>query len=438
MTTIDRLERQVEGWLASTAQPRTPDYFPDLLAQTARTRQRPAWTFLERWLPVSVLTLRRWVPRPFPVRATAVLVALIAALLILIAIVAVGSHRPLPPPFGVAANGVVAFDDAGDIIASDPVSGGRRVLIGGPELDRRPMFSRDGSRLAFLRGTGTHVELVAASADGTRQVVLDAGPLRGDEVFDWSPDGRTILVSIRDPGDMPPVARDTTVRIVPTDGSRLTVVDLGIAATSAHWRPPASAELLFMGSGTDTWSHGLYLATADGRRVTPIVPRRTDVEVGYPEWDPTGQAIAFTEWDTTASVFTARQRVVDVATGTTRTLPLDDSATWGLGAWSNDGSRLVVMGLAKEGVPDAYFGAIIEVRPGGGIVALQPPAPGLTSGAALGVGAGWSPDDRSIVGTPHTASDQPQPQRLWDARTGAVRPAPWAATTSAWQRAAPD
>ena len=35
-----------------------PDYRDDIVRQTARTRQRPAWTFPERWLPVSVITSR--------------------------------------------------------------------------------------------------------------------------------------------------------------------------------------------------------------------------------------------------------------------------------------------------------------------------------------------------------------------------------------------
>ena len=58
MTPIDRFERQLPDRLAELAGARTPDYFDDLLAQTARTRQRPAWTFLERWLPMDLATPR--------------------------------------------------------------------------------------------------------------------------------------------------------------------------------------------------------------------------------------------------------------------------------------------------------------------------------------------------------------------------------------------
>ncbi len=35
-----------------------PDYRDDLFRRTARTRQRPAWTFIERWLPMTFITAR--------------------------------------------------------------------------------------------------------------------------------------------------------------------------------------------------------------------------------------------------------------------------------------------------------------------------------------------------------------------------------------------
>jgi len=427
MTSTERFEMQLERWLAETAQPRIPDDLPTLLAETARMRQRPAWTFPERILPMSSLTLRRWTARSVPIPSLTI-VALILLAIALVAITVAGRRPQLAPPFGVAANGVVALEVSGDIVTSDPVSGAMTVVIAGPDTDRRPMFSRDGSRLAFLRSSGTGVRLMTALADGTRQSVLDSGPLVGDEIFDWSPTGAEILVSALDPGDRPPVATGMKVRIVPTDGSPHRTIDLGMAATSAFWRPGSDAdEFLFLGSGADTSTHGIYLASRDGQ-VTPIVARAAGVDVGYPAWDPTGRSIAFTEWDTAPDYFTARQRIADVATRQVRTLPLDTSATWGTGSWSNDGSRLVVTGFAKEGVAQTFFAAIIEGTDV--VVTLQPPAPGLTLFAAE-----WSPNDQSIVGSPHTMTDTPQPQQLWDAHTGIARPAPWATTDSDWQRA---
>lgn len=426
MTSTERFEAQLERWLAETAQPRIPDDLPTLLADTARMRQRPAWTFPERILPMSSLTMRRWTAHSVPIGTLGVLALIL--LVIVLAAIAVGARRShVAPPFGVAANGVVALEVSGDIVISDPVSGAMTVVIGGPETDRRPMFSRDGSRMAFLRASGGDLRLMAAHPDGSHQIVLDTGPLVGDEAFDWSPTGASILVSNVDPSDRSPVSTATTVRVVPTDGSPRSTIELGMAATSASWHPPSGDGFMFLGSGADTSTHGIYLASRDGQ-VTPIVPRAAGVEVGYPAWDPTGRTIAFTEWDTAPDYLTARQRIADVATREVRTLPLDASATWGTGSWSNDGSRLVVTGFAKEGVAQTFFAAIIEGTDV--VVTLQPPAPGLTLFAAE-----WSPNDQSIVGSPHTMTDTPQPQQLWDAHTGIARPAPWATTDSDWQRA---
>ena len=52
MMPTDRFERQLPALLTELAEPRTPDYLDDLLWQTANTSQRPAWSFLERWLPM--------------------------------------------------------------------------------------------------------------------------------------------------------------------------------------------------------------------------------------------------------------------------------------------------------------------------------------------------------------------------------------------------
>ena len=56
MNADGRLERNLPDILADLAVGPSPDYLNDVLATTARRRQRPAWTFLERWLPMTALT----------------------------------------------------------------------------------------------------------------------------------------------------------------------------------------------------------------------------------------------------------------------------------------------------------------------------------------------------------------------------------------------
>ena len=54
----DRFQQELPDILTAIAAPRMPDYVDDLLAQAAATRQRPRWTFPERWLPMGAIARR--------------------------------------------------------------------------------------------------------------------------------------------------------------------------------------------------------------------------------------------------------------------------------------------------------------------------------------------------------------------------------------------
>src|SRR4029078_9915810 len=65
MTTFDRIERRLPELIEELASATVPDYFDDMLRHTSRSRQRPAWSALERWLLMGVID--RSVPlRPLP------------------------------------------------------------------------------------------------------------------------------------------------------------------------------------------------------------------------------------------------------------------------------------------------------------------------------------------------------------------------------------
>ena len=149
MTTERRLERDLPQILGDLAMGPYPDYIDDVLADTAQRRQRPAWTFPERWLPMDIVTTR--VPTTaLPLRQFGVL-ALIALLAAAALAVFVGAQARLPAPFGPAANGLIAYSDMGDIFTLDPVNGATRAVVTGPEFDHDPVWSRSGTHLVFER-----------------------------------------------------------------------------------------------------------------------------------------------------------------------------------------------------------------------------------------------------------------------------------------------
>jgi DNA-binding beta-propeller fold protein YncE len=73
---------QVTQALSDLAMTSRPDYRDDLVRRTANTRQRPVWTFLERWLPMSLVTARHSTAPPMRAAWTLLLVAAITTALV--------------------------------------------------------------------------------------------------------------------------------------------------------------------------------------------------------------------------------------------------------------------------------------------------------------------------------------------------------------------
>jgi hypothetical protein len=330
MTATDRLERDLAEWFGETAAPRTPDWTDDILRQTAPMRQRPRWTFPERWLPMSVTTLGKQALRPAPWGTIALLAALI--LLIVAAVVLyAGSQRRVPPPFGPAENGSIAFvkppdgysavneyvEPFGDIQAVDPVTGMVTTLVGGPEADGVPAYSLDGTRLSFVRQVkerasepglsgislvGGDFELFALDARGGTPVRLTRDPLPGIREQAWSPDGRSVAFTV------PAAGGRSDLWIAATDGSGARKLALGVSAIMPKWRPPDGRELLFVGSaspGLDKLGAyhgiygeegatglGLYRVRPDGSGLTAITsPIGRKYDYVQTSWTPDGERI---------------------------------------------------------------------------------------------------------------------------------------------------
>jgi len=85
MTLNDGFDRTVSEWLDEQAGRGAPGYLDEVLVRTTRIRQRPAWSSLERWLPVAITFRARLAPMPRPLWFLALLaaLALAAALLVL-------------------------------------------------------------------------------------------------------------------------------------------------------------------------------------------------------------------------------------------------------------------------------------------------------------------------------------------------------------------
>lgn len=239
MTTSRDFERQLAVWLADDAAGRVPDHLAEVLVRTTATRQRPWGSNVERWLPFGLASRTRVAAPARLVRVVAI-VAIILALVAAAVFVAGSRQRRLPPPFGPARNGAIVTGINGDLFTVDPTTGTLTALFtdSPTAFDFGPGFSRDGTRLSYLRAVpGNRLEIVVADADGRHPRVVSPA-VEGLDQADWSPDGSRIVFLSR-------VAGRGRINVVNADGTGLHTLDVPFPANLVSWLPPDGAVILF-------------------------------------------------------------------------------------------------------------------------------------------------------------------------------------------------
>jgi dipeptidyl aminopeptidase/acylaminoacyl peptidase len=383
MTTFERFEREIPELMTELAPARLPDYFDDMLGQTARMRQRPAWSSLERWLPMGVLA-RPMPVRPMPWRTIGVLLIL-AALLLGASLLYVGSRQPrVPAPFGPAANGALFFTSPdGKAFRLESIDATPQPIDTGEGFDTGVSPSRDGRRIAILRGTAGDTRIVVANQDGSEARDL-AGSYSELAEMDWSPDGRQIAV-ISTVDGLP------SISILETDGSGARALPLGLEAHDLWYRP--NGQLVFRGNSPSEVGRTFapYLVNADGKALRPIVPPTTqENDVIAMTISPDGKSIAYHVWrdpDEHGHLY-----VTDIDTGDShRVRPARDSGDqeYEGAQFSPDGSTLLFSSFSSccrtLSVAPAAGGPVIDI------------GTNLTGDGGPTADAIFSPDGTSIL-----------------------------------------
>jgi Tol biopolymer transport system component len=434
MTAFDRFdpfEQRIVDAIDEIAAPRRPDYLDDVFRQTARSSQRPRWTFPERWLPMDVAV--RSAPRArLPIRPLALVLLLALLLAAAIGIAVVGSMNAVPSPFGVADNGLIGYTADGDLWARDARTDERTRLLSTPLDEIGPWYSPDGRRFLFIRSTGAASYLWTADADGSneRQLVPDAMVGESNNAI-WAPDSGTVAV-VNEIRGLP------VLSLLDASTGQSRTIDLGdLRPTSGlAFRPPDGRELLVRVSRPDrTIDLALVdLATGDVRPLgipSPLLFGPTWDNSG-PTWSPDGTRIAYNrvEVDPATSIQHFRVHVMnaDGAGDVALPGPADPGTMEAWPAWSPDGTQLLVHRWTwKENGGGQGWVALMPADGSAGARDIGPRIPG---GEDTGVAKTWSPDGTRIL----TAYANTRQVFEIDPVTGIETELPWTSELPDWQR----
>jgi len=427
MTSQPRFERNVPALLEDLYLGSAPSYRDDLLAAVGRTRQRPAWSFPERWLPVDITNRLALAPR-LPYRQLAIL-AMLAILAAAAVLAYIGTQHHVPLPFGPAANGLLPVNRSGDLFLADPTTGEMRLVLGGPEDDHAPGFSPDGTKIAFLRGDAE--ELWAMNADGSD--VHRVGDISVPDLnwAEWTPDSKHLVVIARFDGT-------TKLRIFDTvaDGTyRDLAPDYLPYPAEVAFRPPNGDEIFFRAQlRNNPGFFGLFSMKQDGSDLRTIIEPNTAVSIDF---------------DLKFLAFTADGSRIFYMHKSNLSVPESPMELWVMNADGSDRHRFVhVDGAGWEGEqtvsPDGQYLAFYYVTTGPGgqiavvrtdgtgpVVKVGDPLPGTASFV-------WSPDSTKLLVLRHEDTPLVRPWLLDPAGGPGTRiPIDIEGEEPDWQRLAP-
>jgi Tol biopolymer transport system component len=389
MNASDRFELTVAEWLHEDAAHHLPDHLEEVLDRTTTTRQRPAWSSLERWFPMDAVMQPRNLVSPRLGRVVLV-VALVVALLALL-ILGVGRRPRLPEPFGPARNGMIAASADGDIVKIDMATGVSSALIADPSSDFGPSFSRDGTKLLFLRSADPLISsagllLVVANADGSGAHAVSPAVDGLDWVY-WSPDGTQIAFLSRTLGR-------GQINLVNADGTGLRRLEVGRPANQLSWLPPTGTEIVFRGEhllDSDPPS-AIFAVHPDGSGLRRISTRPARDRNDYQDVSvsPDGVRIAYRG---VAPDEPFRVHVLDIATGVDRVIPAPGGTSQGGPGFSPDGRSLAYL----RWYADESTQLVVAPADGSGYgIALGPHGPLGPDGPTI-TNYSFSPDGTAVL-----------------------------------------
>ena len=441
MSAARTIETRLPEVLESISNPRMPAYYDDILGQVARTRQRPGWTFPERWLPLTTLSTRLATAPRVPMRIAIALLLLLLAFAVSLLIVG-SQHTSVPAPFGVAGNGKIVFADTDGSIKLGTLGDVSTTVIVPGAGHSSPTYSPDGRSLAYLqRGTGTSKDIVVSGPQGEVPHVINEAPVGPIGHLIWSPDSKSVIAVVGAQIFAFDIAKRSVPKVLFTMplGAPEGWLDNLNANLADIFRPPNGDEILFYGSGAK--GSGLYRQVlAGGPPIAVVTDGMIDSawssNQSGAQWSPDGKQIVLSIHPTATPDF-GRAYIVNADGSGLRRVSTFEVAGSTIdeehAAWSPDGTKIAFGRwiLDAEGNNDPRPVVIVDIATGAEIEASNREVNGYESWA-------WSPDGSTILQVPGAGSDDAEQVIEVDPTTGQAHRLGWTSRGAAsWQRTVP-
>lgn len=242
---------------------------------------------------------------------------------------------------------IVFADQFGRLLLINADGTGQTVLTqGGSVIDNNPVFSPDGSKIAFDRKSGFKTEIYIINVDGTNPVAVTSGEVQPESLNldpSWSPDGTRLVFATNRSG-----SRTLEIWTVKTDGSGLVRLSSNVQLSTDGFGPifsqdgnpawsPDGTQIVYASTRDGLTDTELYVVNSDGSSSNPTRLTDNTVDDRIPTWSPDSQKIAFHRNGSSSSGINIINR--DGTNSVNITNEGFDPA------WSPDGSRFACLGF---------------------------------------------------------------------------------------------